>query len=118
MQGEEVTHRNHDELCARIQATIEGLKQIPGIEICEPQGGMFVVAKLQGINIQDLLRFFLETFRMNGQTVTFLSLQDFYLSSEYGREEVRFAAIYPPEQMAEAISVFAEGLAAYRLKEK
>lgn len=114
LQGEEITHRNHEELCARIQATIEGLKQIPEIQICVPRGGMFVVAKLPGIDIQALLRFFIEDFRLNGQTTTFLSLQDFYLSPDQGREEVRFAAIYPPAQMTEAIHVFAEGLATYR----
>lgn len=114
LQGEEVTFRNRAELCTRIQATIEGLKHIPEIQICEPQGGMFVVVKLPGINIQELLQFFLEQFRLDGQTVTFLSLKDFYLSPDHGHEEVRFAAIYPPEQMTAAIRVFAEGLAAYR----
>jgi aspartate aminotransferase len=115
-QGEQIVARNHAELRARLEASIRCLNQIPDIQVFAPQGGMFVVAKIPGVNVQDLLQFFLEEFRFEGQTVSFLSLADFYLSPSQGNEEVRLAAIYPPEQMAEAINVFQEGLRAYRLK--
>jgi aspartate aminotransferase len=113
-EGTELVTRNHRELCARIEAAVQALKEIPGVELFEPQGGMFVIVKIPGINTQDLLRFFLNTFRHEGQTVSFLSLEDFYISNDQGKEELRIAAIYPAEKMKEAIEIFKQGLNAYR----
>ena len=112
--GDEVIARNHDELCNRLEAAVTCLKQIPDINVFVPHGGMFVVIKTPGIDTQELLNFFLEEFRHEKQTVTFLSLQDFSLTPGQGKEELRLAAVYSPEQLVEAIAVFATGLAAYR----
>lgn len=115
-EGEALVKRNHAELQSRIDAALEALRDIPNLLVYQPQGGMFVVVKIPGVNAKELLTFFLEEFRFNGETVSFLSLQDFYPSNDQGIEEIRLAAIYPAEQMKHAIEVFACGIEAFRVQ--
>lgn len=117
LQGsQKPTRSNAKEVRLRLSATIKQLSKIHGLEFCSPAGGLFVAAKVPGVDMYNFLQFCLNDFRHQGQTVTILPLQDFYISKSKANDELRIAAVYPPKDMMKAIKLLDKALAEYRAR--
>lgn len=89
------------------------LRKIPGIVCKEPQGALYIIAKLPIANAEDLVEFFLKRFSYQNKTVLVTPAEDFYITKGLGMNEIRIAYVLNAKALADAMEVFQKGLEAY-----
>lgn len=106
-----------EEYKKRRDIVYHALKKIDGI-ICEkPQGAFYVIAKLPIKNAEDFVRWMLESYEDQGETVMLAPAENFYSTPEMGRDEIRIAYILNTDELTRAMEIFTKGLQAYQAKE-
>lgn len=97
----------------RRDIVVEILKNIPNIKYRTPQGAFYITVKLPIKNADDFIIFLLRKFRNQGKTVMVAPLQDFYMSKNSGRNEIRIAYVLKPAELKKAMQLFKIGLKSY-----
>jgi aspartate aminotransferase len=92
----------------------EGLCRIPGVLLRKPEGAFYFVPRLPIEDAEDFAAWLLTDFSVDGKTVLVSPAPGFYATAGLGRNEVRIAYVLKKEDLVEAVSVLAQGLAAYR----
>jgi aspartate aminotransferase len=92
----------------------DGLSRIPGVFLRKPEGAFYVVARLPVDDAEELARFLLADFSLDGETVMVAPAAGFYATPGLGRNEVRIAYVLAGDDLERAVDVFAAGLAAFR----
>ncbi len=91
-----------------------GLKKIPGITYNQPAGAFYQVIKLPVVKADDFIRFMLEDFHYQRQTLLVAPMEDFYLTPGLGRQEIRLAYVLENKKLQQAITILKLGLEQYR----
>jgi aspartate aminotransferase len=91
----------------------EGLKDIPGIVIHNPQGAFYYIVKLPIKDCEHFVRWMLTDFELDKQTVMVAPAQGFYSTPGKGKDEVRMAYVLKEKDLKRAIEVFKAGLKQY-----
>ena len=99
---------------ARRDILYEGLGRIPGVLLRKPEGAFYFVPRLPIEDAEDFAAWLLTDFSVDGKTVLVSPAPGFYATPGLGRNEVRIAYVLRKEDLVEAVSVLARGLAAYR----
>src|SRR5262245_26666472 len=99
---------------ARRDILYEGLRSIPGVLLRKPEGAFYFVPRLPIEDAEDFAAWLLTDFSVDGKTVLVSPAPGFYATPGLGRNEVRIAYVLKKEDLVEAVSVLARGLAAYR----
>lgn len=98
----------------RRDVVFNALKAIPGV-ICEkPTGAFYVVAKLPVANAEDFVKFLLNDFDVDNETVMLAPAEGFYATPGLGRDEVRISYCLKAEDLKKAMNILAKGLEAYK----
>ncbi len=102
----------------RVSVVTEGLDHTDGIRVRRPDGAFYVVARLPVDNSEHFAAWLLSEFSVEGETVMFTPMSDFYATPGKGSNEIRIACIVNQDELQRAISILRAGLAQYPGLEK
>jgi aspartate aminotransferase len=111
--GPDYTARVVGEYERRRNVLYEGLRQIPGVFLTEPEGAFYFVARLPVADGDDFSSWMLTDFQHAGATVMVAPARGFYATPGLGADQVRIAYVLKEEDLRVAVDVLAAGLAAY-----
>ena len=97
----------------RKDVTIAALKKIQGVEVSNPMGAFYCIAKLPVDSAEDFSKFLLTDFEDRGQTVMFAPAAGFYSSPELGKDQVRLAFVLESNKLKRAAEILEKALIAY-----
>lgn len=97
----------------RRDVLFEGLSSIPGIVMHKPQGAFYIIVGLPIEDSEHFVRWMLEDFRADNETVMVAPAAGFYCTPGKGKNEVRIAYVLKEADMKRAIEVFKRGLITY-----
>ncbi len=98
---------------SRVEAVVDGLRRIPGVEAHRPDGAFYVVARLPVPDSEEFAAWLLRDFALDGETAMLTPMSDFYATPGRGRDEVRIACVFEAATLRRAVEVLGAGLAAY-----
>ena len=98
----------------RRDLVVERLRQIPGVDVAEPMGAFYVMARLPVDSADKFQHWLLEKFDDQGDTVMFAPGAPFYETPGKGLNEVRIAFVQSPEKLSRAMQLLQLGIAQYR----
>ncbi|WGK63828.1 pyridoxal phosphate-dependent aminotransferase [Croceiramulus getboli] len=102
-----------EEYVDRRNTLINGLKDIPGVQVAEPKGAFYCVVQLPVKNSEHFAQWLLEDFSRNGRTIMVAPAAGFYSTPGMGLNEVRIAYVLKKEDLIEAVELLKEALAEY-----
>jgi aspartate aminotransferase len=97
----------------RRDVLVEGLRDIPGIVMHKPQGAFYLIVGLPIQDSEHFVRWMLEDFRLDNETVMVAPAAGFYSTPGKGANEVRIAYVLKEADMKRAIDVLKRGLERY-----
>jgi aspartate aminotransferase len=97
----------------RRDVLFEGLSSIPGIVMHKPHGAFYIIVGLPIKDGEHFVRWMLEDFRLDNETVMVAPAAGFYCTPGRGANEVRIAYVLHEADMKRAIEVFKRGLEKY-----
>lgn len=98
----------------RVDVVCDALAQVEGVQFTRPRGAFYVWAELPVDDGERFVRFMLERFELDKETVMVAPGSGFYVTPEHGSRAVRIACVLSPAKLARAVDVLAAGLAAYQ----
>lgn len=97
----------------RRDVVYSALEQMEGVTCGKPQGALYIIAKLPVDDSDSFVKWTLENFEVNNETVLLASAKSFYATKEMGYDEVRIAYILEEESLKKAMHILEEALKAY-----
>ena len=97
----------------RKDVTIAALEKIEGVEVSNPMGAFYCIAKLPVDSAEDFSKFLLTDFEDQGQTVMLAPAAGFYSSTELGKDQVRLAFVLESSKLQRAAEILEKALIAY-----
>lgn len=91
----------------------EGLRQIPGVFLTQPEGAFYFVARLPVADGDDFASWMLTDFQRDGATVMVAPARGFYATPGLGADQVRIAYVLKEADLRDAVEILAAGLDAY-----
>ncbi len=112
--GDRAIDRVRDEFEKRRNTVCSSLAKIPGLEFNKPEGAFYMMCKLPVADATDFLKWMLEEFDYQGETVMAAPGDGFYHTKGAGRDEIRIAFTLECEKMKRAIEILGRGLEEYK----
>jgi aspartate aminotransferase len=106
---ESITHTYRE----RLALTHEFLATIPGVHAPPAEGAFYQMATLPVRDASRFVRFMLEDFSHEGQTVLVTPAAGFYLDPARGVDQIRIACVLDLDSLRAALTCLREGLTAY-----
>ena len=98
----------------RRDVCISGLRKISGVQVEEPMGAFYVMAKLPVDNSEKFQTWLLTEFDDRGDTVMFAPGMSFYATPGCGLDEIRIAYVLEEKDISRAIELLGMGIYRYR----
>ena len=98
----------------RRDAAYKALSSIKGIVCKKPKGAFYITCKLPVEDTDDFLVWMLTEFEDRGETAMFAPVDNFYISSSKGKNEIRIAYILNEKDLLRGIELIEKGLNEYR----
>jgi aspartate aminotransferase len=111
--GPDYTARMIGEYERRRNVLYEGLRQIPGVFLTQPEGAFYFVARLPVADGDDFASWMLTDFQHKGATVMVAPARGFYATPGLGADQVRIAYVLKEADLRDAVEILSAGLAAY-----
>lgn len=92
----------------------EGLMSIDGVTCKKPTGAFYIVAALPVEDAEDFVKFLLQDFSDNGETVMITPAENFYKTEGKGRNHVRLTYALNKNDLRRSIELLDKGLKAYK----
>ena len=102
-----------NEYSKRKDVTVAALEKIEGVEVSEPKGAFYCIAKLPVDCAEDFSKFLLTDFNYKGQTVMLAPAAGFYSSQDLGKDQVRLAFVLESSKLKLAAKILEKALLAY-----
>jgi aspartate aminotransferase len=93
--------------------TVAALEKIQGVEVSNPMGAFYCIAKLPVESAEDFSKFLLTDFEDQGQTLMLAPAAGFYSSPELGKDQVRLAFVLESSKLQRAAEILEKALTAY-----
>ena len=93
---------------------IEGLKNIPGVKVSEPNGAFYCVAQLPIENAEDFAKWLLVRYHLNNETIMIAPANGFYSTPNTGNNQVRIAYVLNENDLKSSIEILKNGLNEYQ----
>lgn len=100
----------------RIDALMEALEPIEGVEVHRPQGAFYLMARLPVEDTEDFARFMAAEFEDEGESVVVAPGGGFFSNPHDGRHLIRLAAVLEPAKLRRAGELIGLGLQAYKAR--
>jgi aspartate aminotransferase len=91
----------------------EGLRQIPGVFLTQPEGAFYFIARLPIADADDFASWMLSDFHLRGATVMVAPASGFYATPGLGRDQARIAYVLKEADLRDAVEILAAGLETY-----
>ena len=91
----------------------ESLKKMKGVYVHKPEGAFYTVVKLPIDNSEDFVKFLLQDFHLNKETIMLSPASGFYATSGMGRDEVRIAYVLDLQFLKRAMDILSIALKEY-----
>lgn len=111
--GEEYFSAMNREYCKRRDLVFAELQSIEGVICIKPEGAFYIVAKLPIADAEDFVKWMLEEFSIDNETVMVAPAAGFYASNNIGANEIRFAYVLNENSLAKAMNIFKKGIKEY-----
>ncbi|MFC2078819.1 pyridoxal phosphate-dependent aminotransferase [Candidatus Bipolaricaulota bacterium] len=99
---------------SRRDTLFEALQSIPGAVCRKPEGAFYIFVKFPQIDdSEEFVKFMLNDFDLEGETVMVAPGAGFYATPGAGHDEVRIAYVLEEPKLLRAVEVLKAGLAAY-----
>jgi len=99
---------------SRRNAMYDALTEIPGVCCRKPEGAFYIMVRLPGVdNSEEFVKFMLNDFDLDGETVMVAPGAGFYATPGKGHDEVRMAYVLEEPKLLRAVEILKAGLAAY-----
>nr|WP_297307060.1 pyridoxal phosphate-dependent aminotransferase [uncultured Flavobacterium sp.] len=95
---------------------VNALNAIDGVEVANPKGAFYCIAKLPVDNAEDFAKWILEDFDLNGETVMVAPAAGFYSTPGVGLNEVRLAYVLKKDDLIKSAEILEAALTAYKNK--
>ncbi|EAS18690.1 pyridoxal phosphate-dependent aminotransferase [Nonlabens mediterrranea] len=102
------------EYIERRNILIEGLKNIPGVQVANPGGAFYCVAQLPVDDTDAFAQWMLESFELDNETIMVAPAAGFYSSPGVGKNQIRIAYVLEKESLIKAVQILAEALKVYQ----
>ncbi|UCF09719.1 MAG: pyridoxal phosphate-dependent aminotransferase [Candidatus Bipolaricaulota bacterium] len=103
-----------DKFHARRDVLFDALQSLPGVVCRKPEGAFYIMVRLPGVDdSEDFVKFMLNEFELDGETVMVAPGAGFYATAGKGHDEVRMAYVLEEEKLRRAVEVLRAGLEAY-----
>jgi aspartate aminotransferase len=102
------------EFQSRRDALYGALKEVPNVTIHKPEGAFYSVVQLPVDNAEDFATFLLSQFSYKMRTTFIAPAAGFYMQSNQGIQQARFAYVLNKGDIQEAIEALAAGLKQYQ----
>ncbi|RRJ92662.1 pyridoxal phosphate-dependent aminotransferase [Paenimyroides tangerinum] len=100
----------------RRDTLVNALNAIDGVEVANPKGAFYCIAKLPVENAEDFAKWILEDFDLNGETVMVAPAAGFYSTPGVGLNEVRLAYVLKKEDLIKSAEILKAALVAYKAR--
>ena len=100
----------------RRDTLVNALNAIDGVEVANPKGAFYCIAKLPVANAEDFAKWILEDFDLNGETVMVAPAAGFYSTPGVGLNEVRLAYVLKKEDLIKSAEILKAALIAYNAR--
>ena len=97
----------------RRDALLSALQEIPGITCRRPSGAFYLTVRLPVDDSEEFVRFMLNDFDLDGETVMVAPGAGFYATEGMGHDEVRIAYVLEEPKLVRAVEVLKAGLEAF-----
>ncbi|WP_299611057.1 pyridoxal phosphate-dependent aminotransferase [uncultured Aquimarina sp.] len=97
----------------RRDTLVEGLKNIPGVQVATPRGAFYCIVELPIKDADDFAKWLLDEFHVNNETVMLAPASGFYSSPNQGLNQVRIAYVLNRRDLKKAINILKLGLEKY-----
>ncbi len=102
------------EYTKRRNTLVEGLKQIEGVNVAEPKGAFYCVAKLPVKDTEDFAKWLLESFEDNGETIMVAPAAGFYSTPDTGLNQIRIAYVLEVDIIKRCVTLLEKALKEYK----
>lgn len=103
---------------ARVDAMMDALALIPGVQYHRPEGAFYTMARLPVKDTEDFARFLVAEFRDTSsgrpESLVVAPGPGFYADPREGRDEIRLAAVKNPDDIRRGIELLGRALSVYR----
>ncbi len=94
------------------------LKSIDDIVLNKPEGAFYLAAKIPVDDSEEFVKWMLQKFSYQNKTTMVAPLGGFYVTPGLGKSEIRIAYVLNSEELKDACSILAKGLAIYNSEKK
>lgn len=91
----------------------EGLRDIPGVTVSQPEGAFYIMAELPVADAEAFCVWLLEKFRDNNETVMMAPGYGFYVDPVTGKHQVRLAYVLEIPKLKRAVELLKKALSQY-----
>lgn len=102
-----------EEYRRRRDVVYEVLSQMPGVVASRPEGAFYIFAGLPVDSAENFVKFLIQDFSYENQTVMVSPMADFYITPGLGQNEIRIAYVLNVDELKRAMTVLAKALEAY-----
>ena len=106
---------------ARVDAMMDALAKLPGVQYHRPEGAFYTMARLPVADTEAFARFLAEEFRDTSsgrpESVVVAPGPGFYADPSRGRDEIRLAAVREEGALRRGIEVLGAGVAAWQARQ-
>lgn len=101
------------EYTARRETLIKLLRRIPNVEVCDAEGGFYVLAKLPVADSDEFCRFMVRDFAHNNETLAIAPAHGFFINNTHVTNYVRIAFVVSVPDLHKAAEILRRALDAY-----
>lgn len=103
-----------DEYQLRRDIICDALRQMPGVFFKKPKGAFYVVVQLPVDNAEIFIKWMLEEFEIDKETIMITPAEGFYATKGLGVNEARIAYVLNKDDISKAMYILEKGLLAYK----
>lgn len=98
----------------RRDTLVNALNEIEGVEVANPNGAFYCIAKLPVENAEDFAKWMLQDFDLNKETIMVAPAAGFYSTTGVGLNEVRLAYVLNKEDLIKSAEILKAALISYK----
>ncbi|MFO7886971.1 MAG: pyridoxal phosphate-dependent aminotransferase [Eubacteriales bacterium] len=102
-----------EEYDKRRNLVFDALQDMEGVFCLKPKGAFYITAKLPVDDAEDFVRWLLNDYEIDNETVMFAPAEGFYATEGMGRDEIRISYVLKEEDLKKAMHILKQALIEY-----
>ena len=102
-----------EEYDKRRNLVFDALQDMDGVFCLKPKGAFYITAKLPVDDAEDFVRWLLNDYEIDNETVMFAPAEGFYATEGMGRDEIRISYVLKEEDLKKSMHILKQALIEY-----